>query len=53
MRLTGRQENHLSALQAVGLAGNQDFGFTFQHLHQRIERRCVLAQALLLGSASN
>ena len=48
MRLTGRQQHHLTALQAMRLAGDQDFGLTFQHLHQRIERRDVFTQPLAL-----
>ena len=46
MRLTGRHEDQLAALQAMGLAGNHDLHFAFQHLHQRVERRGVFAQAL-------
>jgi hypothetical protein len=43
VRLSSRQQNHLAAAQAMGLAENDDFGLAFQHLHQSIERRGVFA----------
>ena len=44
----GRHENHFTAGQVMRLAGNMNFHLAFDHLHQRIERRGVLAQALAL-----
>lgn len=46
MRLSGGHENHLAALQAVGLTGDHYLDFALQHLYQRVERGCVFAQAL-------
>jgi hypothetical protein len=44
--LTGGHENHLAALQTVRLASDADFRLAFEQLHERIERTCVLTQAL-------
>jgi hypothetical protein len=46
VRLLCRQENHLTAMQAMRLAGNADFHFAFEHMHERVERSRVLTQAL-------
>src|SRR5271165_4422568 len=46
VRLPGGHENHLAALDPMQLAGDGDFGFSFQDLDQRIERCCVFAYAL-------
>ena len=46
VRLTDEHEIHLSAMQAMRVAGDADFYLAFEHLHQCIVRGCVLAQAL-------
>lgn len=46
VRLTGGHQNHFAALQPVELAGNHNLGRAFHHLHQRVERGRMLAQAL-------
>ena len=44
MRLAGGHENHLTAMHAMGLAGDDDLRLAFDDLHQRVERGGVLAQ---------
>jgi len=42
----GRHQDQFTAAQLMAFAGDDDFDFAFDHLHQRIERCGVLAQAL-------
>ena len=44
--LAGGHQDHLPALDAMGLAGNDDLGVAFDHLYQGVKRRGVFAQAL-------
>jgi hypothetical protein len=46
VRLIRGQKNHLPALQAMWLAGNADFRFAFEHMHERINRNRVFTQSL-------
>ena len=46
VRRTGRHENHLAAIQTVGLAGNDDLSLPFYHLYERVERCGVFAKTL-------
>jgi len=53
VRLTGGHKNHLAALQLVWLAENDNLGIAFHHLHQCVEWRRVLAQALAFIESEN
>ena len=46
MRLIRRHDNGLTVFQVEGFTRDDDLGFAFHHVNQRIERRSVLAQFL-------
>ena len=48
MRLMGGHENQLAAADLMRFPSDGNFDLSFQHLRQRIEWGCTLAQALLL-----
>ena len=43
----GGHENQFALANTRGLAGDGDFHLSFQHLHQSVERRGVLAETFL------
>jgi len=43
VRLIRRHQDHLPGAHPVGLTGDADFRFAFEHVHQSIEGRGVLA----------